>query len=85
MIADAMKYWWRGQVAAYIMRPNGATMKMLRELRTDPKLHEGFRMTKGAHPGIGKLLEMQFPIPDGAFSMHVRHGDKGLACFLFRV
>lgn len=72
---DARRYWWRSQVAAYIMRPNGAAMQRLRELRMDPKLHQGFHLTKGKDSGT--VLKMPFPVPEGAFNMHVRHGDKG--------
>lgn len=57
------------------MRPNGAAMRRLRELRMDPELHQGFHLAKGEHSG--KALKMPFPVPEGAFSMHVRHGDKG--------
>jgi hypothetical protein len=27
-------------------------------------------------------VAVPFPLPEGTFSMHVRHGDKGL-CFLY--
>lgn len=64
-------------MAAYIMRPNGAAMQRLRELRMDPKLHKGFSLLKGENPASGDELAMPFPVPEGAFSMHVRHGDKG--------
>lgn len=64
-------------MAAYIMRPNGATMQRLRELRLDPKLHQGFNLARGDNSALGEVLEMPFPVPEGAFSMHVRHGDKG--------
>lgn len=77
---DARRYWWRSQVAAYIMRPNGAAMQRLRELRMDPKLHQGFHLTKGKDSGT--VLKMPFPVPEGAFSMHVRHGDKGYVILL---
>lgn len=77
MTFDAAKYWWRGQVAAYVMRPNGPTMKRLKEFRMDPKMHSGYHLTKGGGPDTGTPLKMPFPVPEGAFSMHVRHGDKG--------
>lgn len=77
MTPDAEKYWWRSQAAAYVMRPNGAAMQRLRELRMDPKLHKGFSLLKGDDLASGEELKMPFPVPEGAFSMHVRHGDKG--------
>lgn len=77
MTLDAAKHWWRGQAAAYIMRPNGAVMQQLKEMRMDSKLHRGFHLAKGDDSASGTELKMPFPVPEGAFSMHVRHGDKG--------
>ena len=72
---DALKYWWRLQALAYLSRPNGETMSRLRALRTDKKLNIGITgSTKGNTVEEG--ISLPFPMPKGAFSMHVRHGDK---------
>ena len=73
--ADALKYWFRGQVAAYLARPNAATTRAFRALRTraGALLHAA---GPAAPPGAAARLGAAFPLPPGTLSMHVRHGDK---------
>lgn len=75
---DAIRYWWRGQVAAFAMRPNRIAMERLKELRVEDGLNKGVTLQKGKHPMTGIKLGMPWPLPVGAWSMHVRHGDKGI-------
>ncbi|KAK6512490.1 hypothetical protein TWF481_001375 [Arthrobotrys musiformis] len=72
---DAIKYWWRTQATAYMMRMNGPALKRLKALRTDQTQN-----TAVTHSTNGELTTttVPFPLPDGSFSMHVRHGDKGV-------
>ncbi|KAK6527189.1 hypothetical protein TWF281_010381 [Arthrobotrys megalospora] len=72
---DAIKYWWRSQATAYMMRMNGPSLRRLKTLRIDNSQN-----TAVTHSKTGQLVdtEIPFPLPDGSFSMHVRHGDKGV-------
>ncbi|BFZ62486.1 hypothetical protein YB2330_003580 [Saitoella coloradoensis] len=76
MHEDAIKYWWRTQAAAYMMRMNGPAMARLRELRFDPVMQRA--NTIDPKTGGTMNVPVPFPLPDGSFSMHVRHGDKGI-------
>ena len=73
--ADALKYWFRGQVAAYLARPNAATAAAFTALRTraGALLHAA---GPAAPAGAGGRLAAAFPLPPGTLSLHVRHGDK---------
>ncbi|RVD86230.1 uncharacterized protein DFL_004517 [Arthrobotrys flagrans] len=72
---DAIKYWWRAQASAYMMRMNGPALKRLKALRIDDS--HNIAVT---HSSTGELIDTKapYPLPDGSFSMHVRHGDKGV-------
>jgi hypothetical protein len=72
---DALKYWFRGQVAAYLARPNAATAAAFTALRTraGALLHAA---GPAAPAGAGGRLAAAFPLPPGTLSLHVRHGDK---------
>ena len=72
---DALKYWFRGQLAAYLMRPNAATAAAYRALRTRAGglLHAA---GPAAPAGAAARLAAAFPLPPGTLSLHVRHGDK---------
>lgn len=59
------------------MRPNRIAMERLKELRVEDGLNKGVTLQKGKHPMTGIKLGMPWPLPVGAWSMHVRHGDKG--------
>jgi hypothetical protein len=73
-----MKYWWRGQVAAFLTRFNPRALGKLRELR----LQAGALMRNYTHPRNrhnATWLEAErvgVPLPRGAVSVHIRHGDK---------
>ncbi|KAK6538637.1 hypothetical protein TWF694_010215 [Orbilia ellipsospora] len=75
MHPDAIKYWWRAQAAAYMMRMNGRALRRLKSLRIDRNLHSA--STYG-HTRQPVPATVPFPLPDGSFSAHVRHGDKGV-------
>lgn len=74
-----MKYWWRGQVAAFITRFHPRALAKLRELRTQV----GRFMLN--HTAPGRLWQnatwlpndaAAVPLPRGTVSIHIRHGDK---------
>lgn len=73
--SEMLKYWWRAQAAAYIMRLNGPATKRMKDLRLgkDDK-QMGIQWDVNGQP---QDIELPFPLPEGTFSMHVRHGDKG--------
>ena len=73
--AEMLKYWWRAQAAAYIMRLNNKATSRMKELRLGKDVEQ-----MGIHwdiDGQSQIVDLPFPIPEGTFSMHVRHGDKG--------
>ncbi|CAF1423918.1 unnamed protein product [Adineta steineri] len=70
----AIKYWWRGQATAYILRLNTNSLAKIRQLRRDSSLHHGFTIGKNSN-GLENVA-VPFPLPAHSFSMHVRHGDK---------
>ncbi|KAK6347270.1 hypothetical protein TWF696_007342 [Orbilia brochopaga] len=72
---DAIKYWWRTQAAAFMMRMNGPALRRLKEFRLDSSLNKAYKMNE---QGVSVSVPVPFPMPDGTFSMHVRHGDKGI-------
>lgn len=66
-----LKYWWRAQSVAYLMRLNDATLAAVRQLRTDATL-----ISLAGGPGLTAARAAQLPLPPGAIHAHVRHGDK---------
>ena len=69
---DALKYWWRMQASAYIMRLNPQTMTAIRNLRLNSTIHQG--VSTGKNGVVNATLP--FPLPAGTFNIHIRHGDK---------
>ena len=75
---DMMKYWWRGQVSAFLTRFNPKALGRLREMR----LNAATFMKNYSHPQNqynASWLEndrLSVPLPRGAVSIHIRHGDK---------
>lgn len=67
MKEDEIKYWWRGQSVAYLMRLNLKTHMKVLQLRMDDSIQKAW----------GQFKKVPFPLPRGVISMHVRHGDKG--------
>jgi hypothetical protein len=65
MTTAEMKYWWRGQSAAYVMRFNNNTLRVMRSLRHNRTLHY---TTHGC--------AVPFPLPANTISAHIRGGDK---------
>jgi hypothetical protein len=73
--AEMLKYWWRAQAAAYIMRLNGPAASRMKELRLGKDTKQmGIQWGVDGQP---QEVDLPFPMPEGTFSMHVRHGDKG--------
>lgn len=73
--AEMLKYWWRAQAAAYIMRLNGPATSRMKELRLGIDTKQmGIQWGVEGQP---QEVDLPFPLPEGTFSMHVRHGDKG--------
>lgn len=72
---EMLKYWWRAQAAAYIMRLNSRASSRMKELRLgNGTKQRGMQWGLDGHP---KDVDLPFPMPEGTISMHVRHGDKG--------
>lgn len=72
---EMLKYWWRAQAAAYIMRFNRNTSRRLKQFRLGEGTKQlGIQWDVNGDP---KEVNVPFPIPEGTISMHVRHGDKG--------
>lgn len=65
-----LKYWWRAQSAAYIMRINKETSDHLIDLRANKTAHHSWT-NKCEAPG-----PVPYPLPAGTMNFHVRHGDK---------
>ena len=89
MAFDAVRYWWRAQAAAYILRLNTPAMQHLRDMRLNKFSYNKrpdstpFPLNTGWDCKTSKLgectkKEMPFPLEAGGFSMHIRHGDKGI-------
>ena len=65
MSNDQIKFWWRAQSVAYIMRFNADTIRAMVRLRTDPLFH--YHTNCNSTP---------FPLPANTMAMHIRGGDK---------
>ena len=77
MTFDEVKYWWRAQSVAYIMRFNDKTVAALAALRRADKM---VKVDPASAPGAAALRALPaplFPLPAGTVSAHIRHGDKG--------
>jgi hypothetical protein len=73
--SEMLKYWWRAQAAAYIMRLNKNTARRMKELRLGRDTEQlGLQWDLDGQP---QRVDLPFPMPEGTISMHVRHGDKG--------
>ena len=74
MTAYEMKYWWRAQGIAFLMRLNADTLTGVWALR-QKKL-----ATTASKPAQTPSLDTSgsdfLPLPRGTISAHVRHGDK---------
>ncbi|KAI5477688.1 hypothetical protein MNV49_005971 [Pseudohyphozyma bogoriensis] len=68
------KYWWRGQAAAYFLRPHRASLAHISRARLDTSAHVASTMS--VETGESETFAMPFPLHSGTQSMHVRHGDK---------
>ena len=66
-----LKYWWRAQSVAYLMRLNDATLAAVRALREDAAL-----IAVAGGPGLTAAAAAKLPLPPGVIHAHVRHGDK---------
>lgn len=67
-----IKFWWRAQAAAYMLRLNKETSRAVMKLRLDQALHSG--VYTGASSNVN--VKVPFPLPYPTVSIHVRHGDK---------
>ena len=66
MTPDQIKYWWRAQSAAFIMRFNTETIKAMNRLRGD--------ISKQYF--TDNITESRFPLPPNTIAIHIRGGDK---------
>ena len=73
-----MKYWWRGQVAAFITRFHPRALAKLREMRTNTALYmRNFTAAVGGQNASWLANDAaSVPLPRGTVSIHIRHGDK---------
>ena len=62
---DQIKFWWRAQSVAYIMRLNTDTIRAVVRHRTDQSFH--YHTNCNTTP---------FPLPANTIAMHIRGGDK---------
>jgi hypothetical protein len=72
-----MKYWWRGQVAAFFTRFHPRALEKLRALRVQTAQY--MRNATAGRPGNATWLTAAaaaLPLPRGTVSIHIRHGDK---------
>jgi hypothetical protein len=79
-----IKYWWRGQSVAYLMRLNDRTALALRDMRSpafgtpltvlSPDAYGDSPHTR--NQTFVHALRTAFPFPPGVIGAHIRHGDK---------
>ena len=74
MSAYEMRYWWRVQASAYLMRLSARSVQRVAELRWDDALMLRFPNASVDHP----VLSGSSVLPAGTISIHVREGDKGM-------
>jgi len=81
----ALKYWWRGQGAAWLVRFNAETLSAMRALRAHPSAltvlqggnsSDGDGLSGGRVSAAAVHAASAFPLPPGTVSVHIRHGDK---------
>jgi hypothetical protein len=71
-----LKYWWRGQVAAFLTRFHPRALEKLRALRVQTSK---FMLNATGRTGNSTWLTnaaASLPLPRGTVSIHIRHGDK---------
>eukprot|EP00158_Paraphelidium_tribonemae_P003905 Partr_v1_DN26459_c1_g1_i2_m23571 len=73
LTGDFVRFWWRAQGAAYLMRLNAPTLETLQKMRMDKELNEGVVISRD---GKTRKIPVPFPLPSGTIHAHVRHGDK---------
>jgi len=73
MTMPQIKYWWRGQSAAYLMRFNDKTLRVLRALRHNQTLHYA---TRALRHNRTEHYATPFPLPANTIAVHIRGGDK---------
>jgi hypothetical protein len=75
-----MKYWWRGQSVAYLMRFNHDTVREVRRMRKDPSLvvvaPDNRTLVAASSSSSSSSSSVRVPFPPGLVHAHVRHGDK---------
>lgn len=75
MSNDQMKYWWRAQSVAFLMRFNNATVDAVRRLRSDASKHYCTQGNSFFSPQNNNK-QQNLLLPTGAFAIHIRGGDK---------
>ena len=65
MTDDQIRYWWRAQSIAFIMRLNNATLRAVSRMRHQQSLHY-----------VSRKAKLPFPLPSTSISIHIRGGDK---------
>lgn len=75
-----MKYWWRGQVAAFLTRFHPRALEKLKALRLQAAARDAPLM-RNATGRVGNETWLinearALPLSRGTVSIHIRHGDK---------
>lgn len=73
--AGELKYWWRAQSVAFLMRFSDYATGILHELRTSEGMVQHAPVQSSN--AWGARMAASLPFPRGMVSLHVRHGDKG--------
>lgn len=68
MSQHELKYWWRAQSVAFLMRFNNATVEAVSSLRKTQSMHY-FSSSR-------KTTILPYPLPANSVAIHIRGGDK---------
>ena len=75
MSDNAIKFWWRGQAAAYLARLNENALAAIRDMRRDEALLKTFPV-ENVSADTSRVTLASGRLPPGSIHAHVRHGDK---------
>jgi len=79
--SDVIKYWFRTQVAAYLLRFNTRSLTFMANMRSNTALLKEvrgpFSRINNLHSFNNRPHLLPKTLPSGTISIHIRHGDKG--------
>ncbi|KAI5807545.1 hypothetical protein DFH27DRAFT_640387 [Peziza echinospora] len=73
---NSRKLWWRAQAVGYLARINNKSLEVIRKARLGEFQTENLLPLKRSGLRGNTSVLVPFPLPQGALSIHVRHGDK---------